>query len=133
MAHRIECKCGALGGTLEHGAEVNRAVCYCDDCQAFARFLGRDNEVLDGAGGTEVIQTLQSRVRFERGHEHLACMRLSPRGMLRWYARCCNTPLGNTLPNHKLAMFGLVHSCVQAEEGSLDRAFGPRKTIAFTK
>jgi Family of unknown function (DUF6151) len=31
-----------------------RFVCYCGDCQAFARFLDRA-DVLDAAGGTDIF------------------------------------------------------------------------------
>jgi hypothetical protein len=34
-------------------------------------------------------------------------------GLLRWYAACCKTPIGNTLPNFRASFVGLIHSCLQ--------------------
>jgi hypothetical protein len=72
------------------------AVCYCDDCQAFARWLGIDG-VMDERGGTEVVQVAPAQVRWTEGDDRLRCVRLSPKGMVRWYSGCCRTPVGNTV------------------------------------
>jgi hypothetical protein len=107
---------------------ANHGVCYCRDCQAFAHFLGRASEVLDERGGTEVIQTLPRNVVFTQGIEALACMRLTPKGLVRWYAGCCKTPIGNTLATPKLSFVGLIHTCLEGAAeapGSLDPVFGP--------
>jgi Family of unknown function (DUF6151) len=98
MTHSISCHCGKLKGTLNRNQEVNRCVCYCADCQAFARFLKREHDILDEMGGTSIIQTIPANVTFTEGTEHLTCMRLTTNGLLRWYAACCNTPIGNTPP-----------------------------------
>jgi hypothetical protein len=55
----------------------------------------------------------------------LACIRLRPKGLLRWYARCCRTPIGNTLATPKLSFVGLLHSCLGPDHESLDEVFGP--------
>lgn len=120
--HNFSCRCGAIRGHILDGSPSNRVRCYCSDCQAFGRYFGPEAGVLDPRGGTEIIQVSQSRLRFDQGLEQLACLRLSPRGLLRWYARCCNTPLGNTLPNPKVSLIGLVHSCM--DHASIDRDFG---------
>lgn len=85
-----------------------RLACYCRDCQAFASFLERADELLDAHGGTEVYQLSPSRIELTHGHEHLACMRLSPKGLLRWYAGCCRTPIGNTMARPKVPFIGLI-------------------------
>jgi len=72
----------------------NRCVCYCRDCQAFAHFLGKVDAILDERGGSEIIQVLPRNLTFTQGIELLACMRLTEKGLLRWYAACCNTPIG---------------------------------------
>lgn len=122
--HNISCKCGAVRGRVLDGSPSNRVRCYCTDCQAFGRYFGAAAGVLDAHGGTEIVQVAQSRLHIDSGLDQLACLRLSPRGLLRWYARCCNTPLGNTLPNPKVSLIGLVHSCM--DHASLDRDFGDR-------
>jgi hypothetical protein len=123
MNHLLRCNCGKLTGTLKRTKDINRCVCYCTDCQAFARFLKRD-DILDEAGGTSILQTLPKHVSFVEGTENLACIRLTENGPLRWYADCCNTPIGNTAPNFKLPFIGLIHNCLSAEQASLDETFG---------
>jgi hypothetical protein len=108
-------------------------VCYCRDCQAFAHFLGRQQNVLDERGGSDIIQVLPRNVTFTRGIESLACMRLTPKGLLRWYASCCNTPIGNTLDTPKISFIGLLHTCLERPAGSLDAAFGPVRAWVNTK
>lgn len=75
---------------------VTRIVCYCDDCQAFLHHLGR-REFMDEQGGSDIVQIAPAALSFQRGTEQIAAVRLSPKGLFRWYATCCKTPLGNTL------------------------------------
>jgi hypothetical protein len=94
----FRCRCGQVRGALRDLApdKGSRVVCYCDDCRAFARHLGRA-DLLDAHGGSDIFQVAPSQVQLSAGAEQLACVRLKPDGMLRWYARCCQTPLGNTV------------------------------------
>ncbi|MGC2029600.1 MAG: DUF6151 family protein [Steroidobacteraceae bacterium] len=133
MNHPLQCTCGTLKGYVSHPERVNRVVCYCKDCQAFAHFLGRADEILDVKGGTDVIQTVPANVTFTEGQQALACMRLSPQGLLRWYAQCCNTPIGNNLADFRISFIGLVHTCLENPNGSLDESFGPVRMWSFTK
>jgi hypothetical protein len=133
MNHPLQCACGTLKGYVSHPERVNRVVCYCRDCQAFARFLGRAGEILDAHGGTDVIQTIPANVTFTTGQEVLACMRLTEKGLVRWYAKCCNTPIGNTLADFRISFIGLVHSCLESGNQSLDDSFGPVRMWSFTK
>jgi hypothetical protein len=125
MNHPLQCQCGTLRGHVSHPESVCRGVCYCKDCQAYAHFLGKADEILDGMGGSDVIATLPQHVTFTQGLEALACMSLSDKGMLRWYASCCNTPIGNTSRDFKVSHVGLLHNCLQDPSNSLDSAFGP--------
>lgn len=125
MSHLLSCRCGALKGVLSQPDAVNRCVCYCKDCQAFAYFLEQAEAVLDSTGGTEVIQTTPANVTFTQGQSKLACVRLHGKGLLRWYTSCCRTPIGNTLPNFHFAFVGLVHSCLDGGGESLESSFGP--------
>jgi uncharacterized damage-inducible protein DinB len=129
----IHCHCGKLKGTLNRTQEVNRCVCYCADCQAFARFLKREDEILDEMGGTSIIQTIPANIRFTEGIGNLSCMSLTENGMLRWYAGCCNTPIGNTLSTSNLSFIGLIHNCLSSEQTDLDNTFGPIKMYINTK
>jgi len=125
MSHQLQCTCGAVKGEVAAGASVTRCVCYCKNCQEFAHFLGRGDEILDHQGGTDIVQTVPANVRFSQGVEHLACMRLSPKGILRWYTSCCKTPIGNTLATARFPFIGLIHTALETSGESLDRDFGP--------
>lgn len=128
MDIELRCSCGALRGiaTGLSTATGNRAVCYCDDCQAFAHFLGRADEILDAHGGTDVFQTSSANLRFTGGAERLACVRLTSLGPLRWYASCCGTPVGNTLAIRLAPFLGLMRFALR-DDGThtLEEALGP--------
>jgi hypothetical protein len=132
MGIQLRCRCGKLQGEVDAARVAARAVCYCKDCQAFARFLKAEEAVLDAAGGTEVEATLPAAVRFTGGLEHLACMSLSPKGIYRWYASCCNTPVGNTPRNPAVPYVGLVRTCLDAPPETLDRQLG-RSTMTVNR
>jgi len=83
----------ALDASPKTGTHV---ICYCDDCQAFTKFLERP-DVLDAAGGTAIFQMASWRLRITQGAEELRCMSLVEKGMTRFYAGCCRTPVGNTM------------------------------------
>lgn len=120
--HRIQCECGAVRGEIEQSGLHNRLVCYCTDCRAFANFLGKGHEVLDAQGGTEIVQLAQSRLRFLQGEDRLSAVRLSDKGIIRWYAACCGTPIGNTVADRRVSIIGLVHSCLDSKR--MDEDFG---------
>jgi Family of unknown function (DUF6151) len=123
--HTIQCRCGQLKGTLAAGSDYTRAVCYCRDCQAYAEALGDAAGTLDAQGGTDIVASLQRQVRFTDGIDKLACLSLTERGLLRWYASCCNTPIGNTPRDPKLSYVGLVHTALGRDARSLDSTVGP--------
>lgn len=125
MVMQLRCECGTLTGELDPRRSAGRARCYCKDCQAYARHLGRAAAMLDGRGGTEVVVCVPADVRFTAGTDHLACMSLSHRGLLRWHARCCHTAIGNTLRDRKIAYVGIMRSCLPADAAAMDDAFGP--------
>jgi hypothetical protein len=131
MTHRLRCQCGAIRGYVALPAKTVRAICYCRDCQAFARYLARAGDVLDEHGGTDIVATAPSHVRFEQGLDALACMSLSATGILGWYASCCRTPFGNTPSDRKTHYVGLVHNCLA--EQPLNASFGPARIRLNTK
>ena len=130
MTMQLRCRCGAVRGEMDTRRAYARATCYCKDCRAFARFLGQP-EVLDASGGVDIVATAPAAVRFTSGSEHVACMSLSPKGLLRWYASCCGTPLGNTPRDPKVPYAGLMTACFDASPQALDAAFGPRGRIVL--
>ena len=130
--HPIQCSCGQVRGTVSGTASFNRCICYCRTCQAFAHFLGRADEILDAAGGSDITQTQPSRITIDQGMEHIACMRLSEKGPLRWYTACCRTPIGNTASTCRLHFIGLLHN-VFAEGGRHpNQSIGPVTALVHT-
>ena len=125
----IQCECGSFRG-IAHDVTPdagNHVICYCDDCQAFQHFLGRTEDVLDAHGGTRIFQMSPGKFEITAGREHLACMRLTPEGIVRWFTSCCKSPLGNTLATPTLLFVGVIVACFEAEndEARLDAALGP--------
>lgn len=133
MNHPLQCRCGTLKGVVSQAEKASRGVCYCKDCQAFARFLGETGGVLDEMGGTDVVATIARHVTFTEGVEALACMSLTDKGLLRWYASCCNTPIGNTSRNFRTSHVGLIHTCLGGSGSALESAFGPVRMRVGTK
>jgi hypothetical protein len=133
MNHPLQCRCGTLKGNVVRPGMAKRVVCYCKDCQAFAHFLQQADTVLDEHAGTPIVATLPGHVHFTHGVESLACMSLSDRGMLRWYAGCCNTPIGNTPRDFRTHYVGLIETCLAASSPSLQESFGPVRMVLNTK
>jgi hypothetical protein len=92
----LGCRCGEVQGRVVNAypATVNRVICYCDDCQAFLHHLGR-SELLDSHGGSDIVQVAPATVSYHLGTERIACLRLTKKGLYRFYSTCCKTPLGN--------------------------------------
>jgi len=84
-------------------------------------------DLLDAAGGTEVVPVYPAEIEIVSGREVLQCLRLSPNGIYRWYAGCCNTPVANTKPGFPWA--GVVHRMYSVQDpGYLQRTLGPIKS-----
>lgn len=105
-AQNWTCDCGKVEIRIDL-SNAARLVCYCADCRAFARFLDHSN-ILTEAGGTEVVQTLPERLNFVSGKEHLACLNMTGRDRLRWFANCCNTPIGTTLSSRFIPYISVI-------------------------
>src|SRR5579864_1705295 len=117
----LQCRCGEVRGIVADASPrtANRAVCYCDDCQAFAHRLGRA-DLLDAQGGTDIVQLAPASLAFVQGQNRIRGLRLTPKGLYRWYASCCNTPVGNTLtpaaPFVGIAATTLDHGAQRAKD-----------------
>lgn len=125
---QIQCECGAFRAQLLNFPRntPGRLACYCDDCQTFAHHLNRA-DLLDGAGGMEVIPVYPAEIQIDAGREVLKCLRLSSGGLYRWYASCCNTPVANVRPG--FPWVGLVHRVFTVKDPSyLDRTLGVIKS-----
>lgn len=98
MRALFNCRCGKVRGEVDPvgPALSNRVTCYCDDCQAFAHYLGRP-DLIDAKGGSDIVQVAPATLTFTQGQDQIAAVRLTAKGLYRWHARCCNTPLGNSM------------------------------------
>jgi hypothetical protein len=122
----FRCACGKLRGqALALGPDKGtRLVCHCRDCRAFVRFLEADG-YLDQAGGSDIVHVAPGRVRLTGDLDTLACLRLSPKGMFRWYCSACRTPIANTLgPNVPLVALFSKAIDTEAAGRSLDELVG---------
>jgi len=108
----------------------SRVICCCSDCQAFAQYLNIDAPILDEFGGTEIFQMSQSQLSIQQGQDKLKSMRLSKKGLLRWYAGCCNTPIGDTM-NASMPFVGVIHSFIDVP--SRDSVLGPVRAVVQTQ
>jgi hypothetical protein len=109
------------------GALGNRLVCMCVDCQTYAHWLGRADELLDANGGTDVVQITPAQIELTEGTTHLRCIRQSPKGTLRWYASCCNTPIASTAASAKMPFVGMPAFLMDhaADGRSREQRLGP--------
>jgi Family of unknown function (DUF6151) len=112
----LACRCGHVRG-VAHGLAPSacfRFICYCQDCQAFARFLKRP-DVLDAAGGTDILHVPTGRVELTAGADAVRCLRFSGR-VFRWYAECCRTPIANTA-GPRFPVVGLISAFMGQPDG----------------
>lgn len=125
----LRCACGSVRGVIRDVSPrtVNRVVCCCSGCQAYARTLGRAHEILDEHGGTDIFQASPAKLEITEGRKHLACLQQTPTGALRWHARCCDSPIANTLPSMRVPFMAVVHTIVDRSqiERPLDELLGP--------
>ena len=112
MGHDIAvtCACGGFRAVIRDVSERtgNHAICYCVDCRAYARHLGQEARILDESGGTDLYQTQPWQVEIREGRDQLAVLQLARKGLYRWYARCCDTPICNTMGTPKLSFAGFT-------------------------
>jgi hypothetical protein len=120
------CTCGAVTGHLV-GATSGGGMhlgCHCTSCRQAELALGQPDP---RPGPVCLFQTTPDRVQFERGTDQLGVLKLSPASKTyRWYATCCNAPLGNTGPGPGFPFFSLCTTRVTNRD-----ALGRIRTEAF--
>jgi hypothetical protein len=128
----LRCQCGHLRGLARDVAPQDgfRFICYCGDCQAFARFLDRP-DVLDAAGGTDIFHMPVGRVTLSTGASSLRCLQFSSR-VYRWYTECCRTPIANSA-GPRFPVVGLVHSCMDCGADGRDEVLGAPRCRIFER
>src|SRR5215469_8689564 len=120
----LHCRCGEVRGRVAGPSpnRVNRVVCYCADCQAFLHHLGCA-DLLNEHGGTDIVQVAPASLSFGQGQERIVGVRLTPKGLFRWYASCCNTPLGNTV-GPAIPFVGVLTETFRSHGQAPDLVFG---------
>jgi hypothetical protein len=103
----FSCTCGTLSGHITpSGVQTGTHVsCYCHDCRAAQLYFGQPDPA---PGPVDILQMSPEDIRIDSGAEHLALMQLSPKGMLRWYADCCNAPIATTSRTAKFPFAGFI-------------------------
>jgi hypothetical protein len=129
----LGCECGKVTGVAKNATPSSgtRLNCYCNDCQAFLRHLGKAETVLDPWGGTDIFQMAQAHVKIYTGADQVRCLRLTDKGLHRWYTACCNTPIGNTLGSG-MPFIGIIHAFI-SQPGERDVLLGPSRGNVWIK
>lgn len=116
---RLRCSCGEVQGQVTMGpVRALHAVCYCDDCRAFARAIER-SDLLDEWGGSELMPTAPAQVKLASGHAQVRCLRLSPVGMLRFSSACCRTPLANLMAKPGMPFASLHRAFIDVADAAV--------------
>jgi hypothetical protein len=120
----MRCRCGGVVGVARavSPSTANRGVCYCHDCRAYLHWLDRE-DLLDAHGGTEVVQIARARLEITKGLPDVKLVLLAPKGLHRWYAGCCRTPIANTVP--WLPFVGIARATLEVESERSESIFGP--------
>ena len=127
----FSCSCDAVTGSIAQAigrdgkVEGDHVVCHCSDCQAFARFCHAEESILGKAGGTALYQSRCARLTIASGKDRLACIHLTDKPTLRWYAACCDTPMFNSFANGRIPyVTTLLANCEPAARAKLGEPTG---------
>lgn len=128
----LRCRCGAVHAVIPGASPKigNHLKCYCRDCQAYLFFCGCEEE-LDAHGGAEIFQVRATSVKWLKGRENLAAVKLTDGRVVRWYTTCCRTPMGNT-PLPKWLDFAALQVFTLGPDEVRDAATGPLIGSFFT-
>ncbi len=126
------CNCGEVRGTIDNAELLygEHFTCMCDDCQAYIHHIGRGADFLDENAGSDIAPVAPANLKFTAGAEKLKCVRLNPKGLHRFYAGCCKTPIANVMP----PSFGYIgFACGIFPEPERTKVFGPVKARVMGK
>ncbi|WP_417457781.1 DUF6151 family protein [Kordiimonas sp.] len=133
----MSCTCGKVKGMIRglSPASTNHVRCPCVGCQSYAHYLGRADDMLDEGGYSNIFQMNPRNFEIHEGHEHLAAVRITKTGPLRWYTDCCKTPLGNTFPRGGMPFLGVLPICTGFKGTSPEvvEMVGPVRAVGYEK
>jgi hypothetical protein len=76
--------------------------------------------LLDAHGGSDIVQLAPASLTFVQGQDRIVGLRLTPKGLFRWYTSCCHTPVGNTLspaiPFVGIIALGFAHGAQRPDD-----------------
>ena len=109
---KLSCSCGKVKGELlVIKKSYFHVQCMCCDCQSFSNYLnnkeGNINNILDEHGASDLFQTYPRNMKITEGIEQVSCIQLYNKGLYRWYADCCNTPIANTMSSASVPFVGI--------------------------
>ena len=126
----LSCTCGKVKGVIRGLSPVstNHVRCPCSGCQSYAHYLGR-------ADDSNIFQMNPRDFEIHEGHEHLACVRITDSGPLRWYTDCCKTPLGNSFPRGGMPFLGVLPICTghKGTSSAVVDMVGPVRAVGYEK
>ncbi len=122
---RFSCTCGQVAGQIRDVSPktVVRARCFCRDCRAAELY---HNQPDPGEAGVDLVMVDPAALSIDEGMEHLAAIKIYPKGILRWYAACCGARLFNTLDTPRFAFVTVVTNRLAEPD-----ATGPEQSRAF--
>lgn len=110
---KLHCRCGSLAGSVDLSRPSRvHVVCHCDDCAAYARHIG-------SAHANQIVQATPAQVKLLAGTEHLRCLRLTQRGLTRWFTACCMTPIANTSRHAWMPFVGVMNGALDTDDEAL--------------
>lgn len=124
---RFSCNCGQLSGHLADASPQTtvRARCFCSTCRAAEVYHDQPDP---GENGVDLVMVDPAKLSFDQGREHVAAIRIFPKGPLRWYAACCGARLFNTAGSARF-----VFITVSADRIAESERLGPEQARAFVK
>lgn len=133
----VKCSCGKVTGMIRglEAANSNHVRCPCAGCQSYAHYLGRADDMLDEGGYSNIFQINPASFEIHDGMDQVAGVRITDTGPIRWYADCCKTPLGNTLPRGGVAFLGVLPICTghKGTSNAVVEMVGPVRAVANEK
>jgi len=115
----VSCLCEKLVASvdIDQSKPATRLKCYCIDCRTYINHLKQADHYLDEQGGSDILQISPAQISITRGQEFLGNLKISPNGIFRWYATCCDSPICNTPINGKMPYVGLLNYNITKSTG----------------
>ena len=102
----FSCSCGQVKGRVHAAPEKGTHLeCFCPSCRAGARYCGAE---LTSDQPLDLYLTTPEHVELTEGRAQLAPFVFSPKGIVRWQAKCCGVQVFSSQPNPKTAFMSVT-------------------------